>query len=96
MTRKAYRSILLIAGLSAAAAAYGIYYCYVLHFNAVAYDRIIESYFHNDSYYVDVWALWKELGVNPGSLRESRSSDLRTLLNQGRYIFYAESDKVML
>lgn len=102
----------MLTGLSLTVVVNGIYLYNDCHFNAVTYDQIISSYFHkdpktrNDLYDVDVWALWKELGIKPSSLRTSGSFSLRNLLNalrrkswdlfpRNHYIFYVEPDKMV-
>jgi hypothetical protein len=96
VTRKAQRRILLIAVFSVVVVIYGIYYRRVPYFNTASYNQIVESYFRkvpntrDSSYYVDVWKLWKKLGINPDSMRESESSD-----SQGHYIFFAKSGEVV-
>lgn len=97
---------LLILGLGLVVLGYAVYRHSTDHINPVPYDQILDSYFQKDlnrrtdSYEIDAWALWHELGINPSALRESGTFDLGNLwwklqrqgakiFTPGRYLFNA-------
>jgi|GEM_PF-2689620 len=79
LSRRTRRRVVpAVIALTLALAACVVRYHSTSHYRLVAYDHIVRTYFPQDpaaasfDCEVDVWGLWKELGINPRTLRERK------------------------
>lgn len=105
------KTMFVVMGLVLALPACGIHHCLTSHYRPVSYDRIIRTYFPadlghmSDRSEIDIWNLWRDLGINHRVLRERRfygwqglwwalRRDPKSLITPAPNIFHAEPNRI--